>query len=529
MRIQGIRAALRRIGAVAAVTIREVFRKKFFLVGVVFVLALISVFGLAPGLGPEAMLRVLQTWIFRAATFFLCLVAVVLAGFSLPSDIERRTIYNLASKPISKVSIVLGRFVGFVAVLLISIGGMALVAVLMLRGTQYVLSLREPEEGRPRTFAMETFPRAPAPVFVPLRVHFRGRPVRRRVVLGTGDEGTIVRWYAERGTGVGKGLPLLRIHTRNGERDILSPWTGIVAATFFAPGVRVGPGSTVAEIDDFEAYGLRGENLDLAFRFVFTGLDPSDFDMLIPLRIRLEVGNSIDPFDRSADLRLRIRNPDSGAEREVNLPGVLSNEWTAITFPRTYIGRSGALEIDVLRTVATDEASIRMDRYRRGRCGIEIFGAPEIFELSLLKGLGLVLLEAVFLLAMVLAVSTFLSGPVTVFFGLTLYLLGSMHGFVAESVRDVSQTLETREAARARGERVGRTDLPEWVLRASLAGSSVILGVFPSFDLLDPMVFLVEDVSVPFRALGRGLAEVGVHILAALAIGCVVIHLRDFT
>ena len=48
-----LRSIPAQIGAVALLTLREVYRKKFFLVLVFFVLGVISVFGLAPGLDPD--------------------------------------------------------------------------------------------------------------------------------------------------------------------------------------------------------------------------------------------------------------------------------------------------------------------------------------------------------------------------------------------------------------------------------------------------------------------------------------------
>ncbi|HLG42189.1 MAG TPA: hypothetical protein VI643_02405, partial [Planctomycetota bacterium] len=210
-----VKAFLGRFAAVALLTIREISRKRFFVVLLLFTVGLLSVFALAPGLDPNSTLRVMLTWIFRATTFFLAILAVFIAGTSLPLDIERRQIYALASKPIAKPTILLGKFGGFAVVLLMSLAGLGLISMLMLRGAQLAFSFGDSKPGAAKTFPLESWPRL-AGAFEAFKVH---------------------------------------VQTKSKE--------------------------------DARTFRLMGESLDGRFRYRFSGLDPTRFNMNIPCRFKV--------------------------------------------------------------------------------------------------------------------------------------------------------------------------------------------------------------------------------------------------
>lgn len=455
--MEAIRAFGIRLSAVALLTLREVARKRFFLVLALFAVGLISVFGLAPGLDPTTTSRVLLTWIFRAITFFLAILSIFIAGTSIPLDIERRQMHTLASKPIAKPTILLGKFAGFAAILLLSLGALGLLSILMLRGTQLALTFREPKEGEPRTFSLEAFPRVQG-AFKPFRAHYQG--------------------------------------------------TSHENARFFR---------------------LTGNSLDGAFRFEFAGLDPTRFEMAIPCRIRFGVGRS-GTFDFSTDLIVIATNPETGASHALECPQVLNNEWYSLPqgIPRPLISSDGRLVLEVRRADPNEYIQSDRDGIREGREGAFLYEAPEWFEISLTKSLAMVYFEGLFLIALVLSASAFLSSPVTLFLGLSTFIICSVYGFLQEAVDDARYAIQHAEASHA-GHSHREGEIPSWLLKVSAAVSSAVLQAAPDFRDLDPTPFLLEDLSIPPRVLADAAGSVTLHILVCLGIGCLAITFRDLT
>jgi hypothetical protein len=118
-----------RLWAIARMTILEAARKKVFTVLLLFGAALVASVAFFPAVGPDARLRLIEAWSLRAAGLFTAIVALFVTGFSLPSDFETRRIYLVVTKPVSKVTVFLGRYVGFFLILVIFlavIGGLTL-------------------------------------------------------------------------------------------------------------------------------------------------------------------------------------------------------------------------------------------------------------------------------------------------------------------------------------------------------------------------------------------------------------------
>jgi len=111
------RSALGPVFALSGLTVRESVRKKIFLILAVFTFAMLGATLMLPSLRPEDRVPLIQTWAQRGITFFGVLLAVFLAGVSLPEDIEERKIFTLLTKPMSRWQLLAGRFWGFALLL----------------------------------------------------------------------------------------------------------------------------------------------------------------------------------------------------------------------------------------------------------------------------------------------------------------------------------------------------------------------------------------------------------------------------
>ncbi len=127
------RLSFARIWALALHTIKESIRRRVLLVLVVF--GFIFLFaGWFLDTAPAAQVKVYVSFVYRTIGILLFLVALLVACTGLPADIQRKTIHTVVTKPVLRLEIVLGRFLG-VAVLC--------TGILLLMGTvSYIYLLR---------------------------------------------------------------------------------------------------------------------------------------------------------------------------------------------------------------------------------------------------------------------------------------------------------------------------------------------------------------------------------------------------
>jgi Cu-processing system permease protein len=117
--------------AIGANTFRETIRDRVLGVIVVFALAMI-VGGLWLGnisLGEEG--RMMKDFGLAAVTAFGLIVAVFIAAGLVHKEIEKRTVYVLFSKPVSRVSFIAGKFLGLCGTMAIVLAGMGLFLFLL--------------------------------------------------------------------------------------------------------------------------------------------------------------------------------------------------------------------------------------------------------------------------------------------------------------------------------------------------------------------------------------------------------------
>lgn len=105
----------RRVSALARLAFKEAIRRKvLFVVGLFVVILLLAGWFLNPDSGDPARLYI--SFVLTATNYLVLALALFISAFSLPQDIENRTIYTIVTKPVRATEIVLGRMLGFVAV-----------------------------------------------------------------------------------------------------------------------------------------------------------------------------------------------------------------------------------------------------------------------------------------------------------------------------------------------------------------------------------------------------------------------------
>jgi len=117
---------VRQTAAIALNTFKETIRDRVLAVIVLFALLMI-VAGLWLGsisLGEEA--RVMTDFGLVAVTFFGLVVAAFIAAGLIHREVEKRTVFVLFSKPVSRAAFIAGKFLGLGATLAVVVAGMGL-------------------------------------------------------------------------------------------------------------------------------------------------------------------------------------------------------------------------------------------------------------------------------------------------------------------------------------------------------------------------------------------------------------------
>ncbi len=109
-----------RISGIARNTFREAIRDKVLLILLVFA---IVVMGSAKVIQPLALgeeSKVIKDLGLGAITFFCVLIAVLVGGRLVYKEMEKRTIYIMLAKPVRRWEFILGKYLGLMAVLFVS-------------------------------------------------------------------------------------------------------------------------------------------------------------------------------------------------------------------------------------------------------------------------------------------------------------------------------------------------------------------------------------------------------------------------
>jgi len=121
--------SLRRIAAIAHNTLREAIRSRVLYALLFFAVALIGTGALLSTLSYVERERILQDVGLGAIRLFGVLLAIFVGIGLVHREVDRRTIFTILAKPISRSEFLVGKYFGLVLTLWLQIGIMALVFV----------------------------------------------------------------------------------------------------------------------------------------------------------------------------------------------------------------------------------------------------------------------------------------------------------------------------------------------------------------------------------------------------------------
>ncbi len=124
----GVVAWCRRLGVLAGHTFTQLVRMKVLYFLLVFSLIIFVVGFVFSSVSPDAELKLVKDTSFGVMQIFGVLFGVVGMALLLPKDIEDRTLYTILTKPVRRYEYLLGKYVGVLLVLLLSLAIMDLLA-----------------------------------------------------------------------------------------------------------------------------------------------------------------------------------------------------------------------------------------------------------------------------------------------------------------------------------------------------------------------------------------------------------------
>ena len=125
-------ASFRPIRAIAGTTLIELARLRVFYVLVLFALVLIVSSTFLARISFQQELQVTKDISLGAINFFLSLLAIVATAQLLPRDLEDRVVYSVLAKPVPRFEYILGKFLGVVALLTLSLAAMSALCLVVL-------------------------------------------------------------------------------------------------------------------------------------------------------------------------------------------------------------------------------------------------------------------------------------------------------------------------------------------------------------------------------------------------------------
>ncbi len=114
-----------KIASIAWVTVRDALRQKLAVNLLLFALLIIAASIVLSSLTFGEQYRIIADLALSAAGIFGTLIAVFLGAGMIAGDVQRRTLYPILAKPVSRAQYLLGRYAGLVTTLTLNLAVMA--------------------------------------------------------------------------------------------------------------------------------------------------------------------------------------------------------------------------------------------------------------------------------------------------------------------------------------------------------------------------------------------------------------------
>jgi hypothetical protein len=509
-----VRLRPRRVLALAQLTFKEAIRSRvLYAFSGLLILFLFSGWFVAAAVKPSDQVRTYVEIVFRAMAFLLLLVAALLGSFSIPADIRRQTIHTIVTKPVERFEVVLGRYLGFFALMTLVLVVMTGVCLL------YVLREVNPEA------AAESL-KARMPVHGELRYENTGSEKKATNVGREWD-------YRQYITGSQPGLPAQAAR-----------WN------FYSLPASLGERKMVPLEFAFDIYrttkGFENRGVPCKFTFRTWRCRPEDEQAYH----KASAGRSVTDPDKANELAARYgyyevqgKEVSDFVTQSLEVPGALiknalqddperRQQWRARGFTRPAL-----LEIRVFCTDRNQYVGMaERDLYLRE----DEPGGSELgrFAWNFVKGSVGLWLRIGLILGLAVCLSTYLSGVITLIVSLVVYVAGSFHDYV----RAVAEGTDPSGGPMEGLYRLARRELSGAPLKEGtttterlFAGADeytrvvlrLIRYIFPDVDRFDLKDYVAEGFNISAGQLGTSFLLLLAYLVPLFLLGFYLIKWRE--
>lgn len=483
----------RRVGALASLTFKESVRRQDVLVGVVFVLLFMFAGWFLTGTNLDTPAKPYISFVFKAVRWLIIPVALLLACWGLPADIKQRSLHTVVTKPVRRSEIVLGRMLGYSAMMTIGVVLMGLIG--------YIWLIRQvPPSAQDQLISR-------VPVYGTLSFLDRtGDPANRGI--NTGDI-----WEF---------------------RSFIEGNTRARAVYTF----------TDLDVDDIRT----DEGLQFEYRFESFRSHKGDIDQLIQAEFTLvdeDAGIRVNwppvPFEvkEFADIQSRSSEED-GREPVVTVPRNL-----------TYVpeGESEPREVDLFEDLMSDgNLTVEVRCVDSGqylgaaRTDLFIRTPDRPFSSGYFKAVLGVWMMAILVIVLGTTASTFVKGPVATLLTLTLVLTGfTLRPFMGKLVTEYRQgevvgggmlestyRMVTRMNVQSPLPENTASSIIQWIDSRILEGLLILQNVIPDFTHYDMTPFVANGFDVPWNySMLPAIATTLAFLLPCLILGYFCLQWRE--
>ena len=149
-----------RVMAIAMNTFTQLVRMKVFYFLLIFSVLIIGANLLFLNFTFEQELKILQDVSFGAMTLFASIFSIVGTALLIPKDIEDRTLYTILTKPVPRFEYLIGKLLGILLLVAVSLVLMSILFFAVLYVRQYGILAEETNQirGQPTTCLLYTSP-----------------------------------------------------------------------------------------------------------------------------------------------------------------------------------------------------------------------------------------------------------------------------------------------------------------------------------------------------------------------------------
>ncbi|WP_153557802.1 ABC transporter permease [Roseimaritima sediminicola] len=451
--------SVRRVYALSRLAFKEAIRRRVLVVAGVFVVILLFAgWYLNPKSDDPAQLYI--SFVLTATNYLILLLALFISCFSIPADIQNKTLYTIVTKPVRPTEIVLGRIFGFAAVGTCLLVPMGLASYLFVKGglNHDHAGIQEIEQQADGTYVGKTT---------------YDRHHQHTFTLTADEAGNL-----EGVTDIAQGHQHSITKAADSETYVIGPPTGALTARvpsygslYFLSrtGQRSEQGIDTGQEKGDGGYGsaglerligrtsqanriefgyVEGGNLSAGI-YTFDDVTPGRYQDGLPLQMNLRAYRAHKgKIDRGLRGTVTLRNPDTGAASNALTFIVDEYEVDELMIPETLAGNDGQRnrDLNLFEDLVNENGQLQLeirclDRGQYlGMTQGDVFLKPREnpFAWNFAKAYISIWLQMIMVISFGVMFSTFLNGAVAMLLTLVCVLLG----FSAETIYDVRHHID---------------------------------------------------------------------------------------